>query len=199
LARYYAGIGKDNCSKIESVALDEARNYISSGSQYAVSALIAYGRFCAVEKLNRAADMARKQELRKARKDENKESIELMHCRQRFVLLKRKDKLARKQASHLEKYDYKDPARAEEYLRCWIKDALSSSPSVLRKTAEGFLEKRQYIINWFKKKISSAMPEGINNKIKRFKRMAYGHKDIDYFKLKIHQRCGLLNPRRYPH
>ena len=96
--------------------------------------------------------MARKQELRKARKDENKESIELMHCRQRFVLLKRKDKLARKQASHLERYDYKDPARAEEYLRCWIKDALSSSPSMLRKTAEGFLEKNSILSTGSKRK-----------------------------------------------
>jgi len=25
--------------------------------------------------------------------------------------------------------------------------------------------------------------------------MAYGYKDIEYFKLKIHQHCGLLNPR----
>jgi uncharacterized lipoprotein YehR (DUF1307 family) len=36
---------------------------------------------------------------------------------------------------------------------------------------------------------------GFNNKIKRLKRMAYGYKDIDYFRLKIHQHCGLLNPR----
>ncbi|PIS29489.1 hypothetical protein COT42_05185 [Candidatus Saganbacteria bacterium CG08_land_8_20_14_0_20_45_16] len=52
--------------------------------------------------------------------------------------------------------------------------------------------------NWFKKKISSAISEGINNKIKRLKRMAYGYKDVEYFKLKIHQHCGLLNPRRFP-
>jgi len=25
--------------------------------------------------------------------------------------------------------------------------------------------------------------------------MAYGYKDINYFGLKIHQHCGLLNPR----
>ncbi|MFH1449433.1 MAG: transposase, partial [bacterium] len=63
---------------------------------------------------------------------------------------------------------------------------------------ESFRDKLQYIINWFKKKISSAISEGINNKIKRLKRMAYGYKDADYFRLKIHQHCGLLNPRRYP-
>ncbi|OPX30946.1 MAG: hypothetical protein B1H08_00245 [Candidatus Omnitrophica bacterium 4484_171] len=65
---------------------------------------------------------------------------------------------------------------------------------MFRKIAESFPEKIQYIINWFRKKISSAISEGINNKIKRLKRMAYGYKDIDYFKLKIHQHRGLLNP-----
>jgi len=53
----------------------------------------------------------------------------------------------------------------------------------------------QYILNWFRKKISSAISEGFDNKIKRLKRMAYGYRDIEYFKLKIHQHCGLLNPR----
>jgi Transposase len=39
------------------------------------------------------------------------------------------------------------------------------------------------------------LSEGINNKIKRLKRMAYGYKDVTYFLLKKHQHCGLLNPR----
>ncbi|MBU1153709.1 transposase [bacterium] len=49
----------------------------------------------------------------------------------------------------------------------------------------------------YKKKISSAISEGINNKIKQLKRMAYGYKDVESFRLKIHQPCGLLNHRRY--
>ncbi|HIC92388.1 MAG TPA: hypothetical protein EYP21_10095, partial [Syntrophaceae bacterium] len=38
-------------------------------------------------------------------------------------------------------------------------------------------------------KITSAISEGINNQIKRLKRMAYGYKDVQYFLLKIHQHC----------
>ena len=90
LDRYYTAIGEDNCSNIESVALDGARNYISSTSRYAVNATIVYDKFHVVQKLNWAVDMVRKQELRQARKEDNEELIELMHCRQRFVLLKRK-------------------------------------------------------------------------------------------------------------
>ena len=54
-----------------------------------------------------------------------------------------------------------------------------------------------YILNWFTKKISSAISEGFNCKIKRLKRMAYEYRDIYYFRLKIHQHYGYLNPRRF--
>lgn len=220
LDRYYEAIGEDNCKAIESVALDGARTYIGSTVRYAVNAAIVYDKFHVVQKLNWAVDMVRKQELRKARKDENKELVELMSCRQRFILLKKKSNLSEKQSDYLQKlcqinepiykamllkesflgvYGYDDPAEAESYLRAWIKDALSSSLSMFEKIAASFYDKLQYIINWFKKKISSAISEGINNKIKRLKRMAYGYKDVDYFRLKIHQHCGLLNPRRYSH
>jgi transposase len=47
----------------------------------------------------------------------------------------------------------------------------------------------------FLHRITSAISEDLNNKIKRLKRMAYGYKDVNYFLLKIHQHCGLLSPR----
>jgi len=219
LDRYYIAIGEDNCKKIESVALDGARTYIGSTSRYAVNAMIVYDKFHVVQKLNWAVDMTRKQELRKARKDENSELVELMNCRQRFILLKNKNNLAENQAGYLKRlcevnepiykamllkesflkiYDYQAPEEAQSYLENWIKEALSSAVETFRIIAESFRDKLQYIINWFRKKISSAISEGINNKIKRLKRMAYGYKDVEYFRLKIHQHCGLLNPRRYP-
>jgi len=220
LDRYYAGIGEEGCQRIESVALDGAKHYISSTSRYAVNALIVYDRFHIVQKLNWAVDMVRKEELRKARADENNELVELINCRQRFILLKNKNKLTPRQANYLQKlceinqpiyqamllkesflqiYSYSEIEEVKAYLRDWIKEALSSSLEVFKILAKSFSEKMQYIINWFKKKISSAISEGFNNKIKRLKRMAYGYKDIEYFRLKIHQHCGLLNPRRFPH
>jgi transposase len=218
LDRYYAGIGTDACEKIDSVALDGARTYISSTNKYAVNALIVYDKFHIMQKLNWAVDMARKQELRKARKENNDELIGLMNCRQRFILLKNKNNLTENQEGYLKRlceinepiykamllkesflrvYDYDSPEEARSYLEGWIKDALSSAVETFRIIALSFRDKLRYIINWFKKKISSAISEGINNKIKRLKRMAYGYKDVEYFKLKIHQHCGLLNPRRY--
>jgi len=220
LDRYYAGIGGENCQRIESVALDGAKHYISSTNHYAVNALIVYDKFHITQRLNWAVDMVRKEELRKARADKNNELIELINCRQRFILLKNKNRLTEKQANYLQKlceinqpiykamllkesflqvYSYSDIEEAKTFLTNWIAEALSSSLEVFKILAQSFTQKMQYIINWFKKKISSAISEGFNNKIKRLKRMAYGYKDIEYFRLKIHQHCGLLNPRKFPH
>jgi len=55
-----------------------------------------------------------------------------------------------------------------------------------------FFRKRHYILNYFVCKITSAISEGINNKIKRLKRMAYGYRDVKYFLLKIHQHVPLI-------
>jgi hypothetical protein len=47
--------------------------------------------------------MDRKQELRKARKDNNDELIGLMNCRQRFILLKNRNNLTESQADYLKR------------------------------------------------------------------------------------------------
>lgn len=214
--KYYEGIGKSNCEKIKSVALDGARTYISSTKKYAVNAIIVYDKFHVVQKLNNAVDTVRKTELEKARAQKNDELIELTNCRQRFILFKNRNNLTAKQSKYLEElceinqpiykamllketflqiYTINNVEEAKEYLNNWIREAESSAINVFKKLAESFTDKMQYIINWFHKKISSAISEGFNNKIKRLKRMAYGYKDIEYFKLKIHQHCGLLNPR----
>ena len=216
LDKYYLEIGQESCEQIKSVALDGARTYISSTKRHAVNALIVYDKFHLIQKLNRAVDAVRKQELRKARTD-NSELIGLTSSRQRFILLKKKSKLTAKQTNYLQKlceinqpiyqaillkesflqiYSYHHIKEARSHLKSWIKEAFNSPLEIFHALAESFYKKRQYIINWFKKKISSAISEGFNNKIKRLKRMAYGYKDIDYFLLKIHQHCGLLNPRR---
>ena len=80
------------------------------------------------------------------------------------------------------------------YLANWMAEATDSGLQPFIELAKKSSSKMEYILNWFKQKVSSAISEGFNNKIKRLKRMAYGYKDIDYFRLKIHQHCALLNP-----
>jgi len=219
LNKYYESLGEENCQRIESVSLDGAKTYISSSKKHAVNALIVLDRFHATKKVNDAIDQVRKNELRKARKREDKELIELTNCKQRFILLKNKSKRTARQSAtldylcdinkpiykgmilkdkFLEIYNLKSEDEAITHIYEWIDDALESDLKPFEEIAWSIVEKIEYILNWFVMKRSSAISEGFNNKIKRLKRMAYGYKDIDYFRLKIHQHCGYLNPRRFP-
>ena len=205
LDRYYESLGRDCCEQIESVALDGAKTYISSTKDYAVNALIVLDRFHAMQKVNRVVEQVRRNELRKARKNEDEELVELTNCKQRFILLKNKKKLTDKQSATLERlceinqpiykalilketflqtYECKTLQEAEKHLYEWIDQALFSGLKPFIELSYKILDKMKYILNWFKKRISSAISEGFNNKIKRLKRMAYGYKDINYFKLK---------------
>jgi len=217
LNRYYESIGTVNCSKIKTVALDGAQTYISSTNKYAVNAMIVYDRFHLIQKLNNTVDAVRKIELNKARENKDQELIDMMNCKQRFILLKSKNNLTENQASRLEelcsvnKPIFKaillketfleiysignDNKVIDQHLEDWLKEAKESNLNPFITLAEKLKEKKQYILNWFIQKTSSAISERFNNKIKRLKRMAYGYKDIYYFRLKIHQHCGLLNPR----
>jgi len=84
---------------------------------------------------------------------------------------------------------------AQKCLKAWIISAIRSGLPSFIELGFKFFRKRHFILNYFICKITTAISEGLNNKIKRLKRMAYGYKDVTYFLLKIHQHCGLLNPR----
>lgn len=217
LDQYYQGIGKRQCKKIKSVAMDGARTYISSTTRYAKNALIVYDKFHLVQKLNNTVDTVRKLELRKARTDKDQKLIDLMNCKKRFILLKKKSRLSKYQSGYLDKlcklnepifkamllkesflqiYTMNtDNEAITNYLIDWFIEASNSGLIPFIDLSRKLSTKIDYILNWFKHKVSSAISEGFNNKIKRLKRMAYGYRDIDYFRLKIHQHCGLLNPR----
>ena len=219
LDKYYDSIGKENCDAIESVAMDGARTYISSTENKAKKALIVYDKFHVVQRLGTTVDTVRKLELRKAHKEGREDLIKMMDCKQRFILLKNKSNLTESQKerldrlcalnepvykaiilkeSFLEIYTQQNEVLAEECLNKWFEMVAASGIQAFVVLAEKFRNKACYILNWFKKRISSAISEGINNKIKRLKRMAYGYRDVRYFLLKIHQHCGLLSPRFSP-
>jgi transposase len=218
LNQYYESLGQAQCQQIESVALDGARTYISSTKQYALKAVIVLDRFHATQKVNKATDQVRRDELRRARTQKDEELIQLTGCKQRFMLLKKQRNLSGRQSatlarlcelnapiykalllkeSFLQVYTLQSQDDARSHLKEWIQEALASGLKPFEELAQSVRDKMQLILNWFKKKISSAISEGFNNKIKRLKRMAYGYKDLDYFRLKIHQHCGYLNPRRF--
>ena len=218
LDMYYESLEEEQLEEIESVSLDGARTYISSTKSNVPKAMIVLDRFHMVQKANRILDQVRRNELRVARKLKDFELIEMANCKQRFMLFKKRKNLTSRQSCLLEQlcqanepiykgvllkeslvsvYDLESEDQAIEHLYSWIESALESGLEPFVALAWSIAEKIEYILNWFNCKRSSAISEGFNNKIKRLKRMAYGYRDIGYFKLKIHQHCGYLNPRRF--
>jgi transposase len=214
LDKFYRKVGKKGCGKIEAVASDGARGFLSSTKKHLGTAVIVLDHFHVKKYLNDAVDTVRKEELRKARQQDNKELSEMLHCNKRFILMQ--NTLTEKKTNMLDKlallnekvyqvmllkeqflsvYAAGNRKAAYTNLREWISAAIRSQIPSLVELGYKFFRKRHYVLNYFICKITSAISEGINNKIKRLKRMAYGYRDIRYFLLKIHQHCGLLSPK----
>lgn len=216
LDAFYETLTNKERSEIDVVACDGASGFLSSTRQYAENALIVLDHFHVKSYLSAALDDVRKQELAKAKKDQSQDELAgLLHCKQRFILLRNKPSLKKTQVlSRLEKlnepvykamllkeqfttiYEFREKKDAQPALRTWIGEALRSGLVHFKELALKLFRKRHYVLNFFIQRITSAISEGINNKIKRLKRMAYGYRDVAYFLLKVHQHCGLLNPRR---
>lgn len=214
LDAFFNALGEEKASQIVGVACDGARGYLSSVKQHAQNALIVLDHFHVKSYLTDALDTVRKEELRKARTDKNTPLADLLHCRKKFILMQGKPSARQhnilERLADLNEVVYRAMLLKEQFfeiyradsrktaqsgLRQWIKAAFLSKIPAFKELGKKFFRKRHFILNYFLMRITSAISEGINNKIKRLKRMAYGYKDVAYFLLKIHQHCGLLNPR----
>ncbi len=214
LDKFYQKVGKKGCRKIKAVASDGARGFLASTKEHLKHALLVLDHFHVKKYLNDAVDAVRKEELRKARKQQDEELAAILHCNKRFILMQNKatakktDLLER--LSTLNERVYKAMLLKEQFvsiytaenrkmafanLREWIVAAIKSGIPSFVELGYKFFRKRHYVLNYFICKITTAISEGINNKIKRLKRMAYGYKDVKYFLLKVHQHCGLLDPK----
>lgn len=91
----------------------------------------------------------------------------------------------------------KTEEKARIFLSDWILEAISvtneytplygkSALAPLKKLAFTLIRHHRGILNYFKHFITNGKAEGINNKIKTLKRQAYGYRDMEYFKLRLH-------------
>ena len=78
------------CNKIEIVASDGAKGFLSSTKEHLKNALIVLDHFHVKKYLNDAVDRVSKEELNKARQQDNEELSEILHCNKRFILMQNK-------------------------------------------------------------------------------------------------------------
>ncbi len=77
-------------------------------------------------------------------------------------------------------WQFKTHDRAKDFLYEWCHDALTSGIRPFIRLGLTLNKYKDQILNFFKHRITNAVVEGTNNKIKTLKRQAYGYRDMEY-------------------
>lgn len=194
----------DQCRQIEAVAMDMNTAFDLEVKRHCPQAEVVYDLFHVVARYGRdVVDRIRVDQANALRHDKPARKVVKQS---RWLLLRNKDNLKAEQAIHLAELLAANQPLATVYL---LKDALKDiwyAPSVwegwrrwrawqrlvsesglqplmrfaknLRKYLRGILASAQFAMH-------TSLLEGVNNKIKVIKRMAYGFRDTAYFFLKI--------------
>jgi hypothetical protein len=91
-------------------------------------------------------------------------------------------------------FECRDIDSAVQFLDGWIKRAKESQLQPFLHLVQQLQRWRFNLLNYFITPVSNGLAEAINNQINVIKRTAYGFRDVEFFMLKILQRCGALPP-----
>lgn len=204
LASYYKALGKSKCQNIKAVAMDMWKPYIKATKEYCPNASIVFDPFHIISAYGREViDKVRSQETNKA-EDEKKKIIK----GSRYLLLKNRSNLKATNGeparlSEILKlnaninivYTLKDDLRqiwnhrqlgaVKTWFKSWYKRSIESEIPALVRFAEKMKRNASGIYSYCKFPIHTGFVEGINNKIKVIKRIAFGYRDLNYFFLRI--------------
>lgn len=212
LDQFFEILGPEACQKVETVSKDMHAPYIASCQRYIPQALEVADPFHVVQRLNQAMDECRLNASLGSALQTGKRKI-ILNLQ---WLLRRKNEHLGKQGrlsleelakvnenlyhcyllkeSFYELYTFTSDQlkEAREFIDDWYGDAIRAPLEGMQAFAGYVKTHKERIINSIKTGLSSAISEGINNKISVIKRMAYGYRNLQYFMLKILQRCGIL-------
>ena len=200
---------------VEWFANDIHEPFMAAVKKHLPNAKICIDRFHLAQLLNKAFDQVRKAEFKKA---ESQFEKNMLIPARRFVLVSRDQRTASEQKLLARLRDINAPIHngmllVESFhavLECktieafrkmminWYALVRESGLTPLRKFAKTIRRYRKEIENYILSRLTTAVAEGLNNKIKGLKRAAGGYKTPHYFRNKILQRCGYLNHLSIP-
>ncbi len=199
---------------VEFFALDMHQGYFSAVRKLCPNAEIAVDRFHLVQRLNEAFDDVRKHEFRMAKRGDNEFLKTMLGPRSRFILVERNVVLSHQERDMLGKLkmlndnihnamlivdyfhkllDEKGIRNFRRLLAQWYGLVRATKLKPLLMFADQVRKYRKNIEAYIRENLTTAISEGINNKIRVLKAMAYGYTNEGSFMLKILQRCGFLN------
>lgn len=201
---FFEWLGPEACAQIEAVAMDMNTAMDLEVQHHCAQARVVYDLFHVVAKFGREViDRVRVDQSNQLRHDKPARKVVK---RSRWLLLRNRDNLKAEQAVKLEEllqanqplmtvYLLKDqlkelwyaPSEAEARRRWeeWLELAMSSGLVPVQQFARRLKGYIEGIIASAIYRMNTSVLEGMNNKIKVIKRMAYGYRDNGYFFLKI--------------
>ena len=202
---FFELLGEQGRAKLQAVVMDMSTAFRKEVRAQCPDAKIVYDLFHVVAKYGReVVDRTRVDEANRLRNDKaarkvvkgsrwlllrNKKNIKRTEDRVKLKeLLAANRKLAKvyvmkDDLKHL--WDYRYPACARKFWNDWYSRAVRSRIKPLVKFAKALKEYIEGIIAHCRYRLHTSLIEGINNKIKVIKRMAYGYRDDEYFFLRI--------------
>jgi transposase len=218
LLRFFRSFGKARAGRLRFICSDLWKPYLKVIARKASQALHVLDRFHVVQHMNKAVDEVRAQEVR-VLKARGRDPV-LTHTR--WCLLKRPENLTANQEVKLAEllrhnlkavrtyllkedfqffWDYGSPTWAGKFLDRWCTRALRSRIEPMKKVARMLRKHRPLLLNWFraKKKISSGVVEGLNNRLKLTLRKAYGFRTFEAIEVALYHNLGELPEPEWTH
>ncbi len=215
---FFSVIGDQLASQIEFVCSDMWKPYLDVIREKCSQALHILDRFHIVAKMNKALDEVRAAESRRMAQDGHPPLL----SKSRWCVLKRRENLTSQQKirlrdllrynlqtvrAYLLKEDfqqfwrYNSPRWAGMFLDFWCQQTMRSRIEPLKKIARTLRAHRPLLLNYFKarKRFSSGVVEGLNNKAKVTMRRSYGFRTFPALELALYHSLGHLPEPQLTH
>jgi len=209
--QFFDLLGRERSSGIEFVCSDMWKPYLRVIRERCSQALHILDRFHIVAKMNDALNEVRAQEARRMKR----EGYEPVLKKTRWLLLKRKGNLKHKEKGRLRDllsynlntvrayllkedfqqfWEYTSPTWAGKFFDQWCRQTMYSRIEPMKKVARTLRSHRELILNWFKarKRFSSGVVEGLNNKAKLTMRKSYGFRSPEILEMALYHALGKL-------
>lgn len=202
---FFNELGPEGCARLEAVVMDQSTAFELEVRHHCPQAEIVFDLFHIVAKYGREViDRVRVDEANRLRED--RKARQLVKS-SRWILLRNRSSLTTP-AQHVrldellaanqslmtvyvlredlkELWQYRHREAAQQAWEGWFERAINSGIGCLQAFARNLLPYLHGILAHTKWPLHTSLIEGINNRIKVIKRMAYGYRDEEYFFLKI--------------
>lgn len=198
LKRYFGSIPEDVRNEVNSFTMDMWKIFIKLVEKYFPNAKIVVDRFHVTKCLNKCIDKTRRRLQKLIAKDRSEKLKNL-----RWIILKNNEDLTNEEKDKLkfafecsqgikEMYWLKEDIRtvfekkiSKEKARKKMNKLMKKAKEINDRSIKSFIKTynmfEEYILNYFDERKSNGLVEGINNKIKVIKRIAYGMPNFTNF------------------